>query len=615
MVDHKIQKMSFDEYGANYKVKMKISMDLGWIDRVVFSVDLGNETKSFQLNFVESDEYYSYFETTVYLNTRAVYYYYFSYFANNIFHYYKRINKTENQSVTLEECWKLSVNFEVPDWAQGGIMYHIFVDRFKRGSENPPEPMKNRIIHEDWDDNKVSVEANPDGIWNNDFYGGDLKGIEKELPYIKSLGTDILYLSPIVRSQSNHRYDTANYMEIDPYVGTDEDLKSLCDACHRRGIKVVLDAVFNHTGNDSIYFNEFGNYDSLGAFQSPESEYYEFYQKYWIDGKLHFSYWWGKENLPVCDDKSKKWQDYIFGENGVISHWFDLGIDGLRLDVADELTDEFIEGIRREAKAKKEDAFILGEVWKNPMRMNRGYILSGKGMDSVMNYQIVDAIIRYYKYSDTKKLEDKINEIMIEYPRDTIYSLMNFTSTHDISRLIEIFGCHAAFNEMGEWAWDLNDQSPAWIKKHNITQHQYKTGKKIMKSYLYALMFMPGNFSIFYGDEVGSRGIGNLKNRVPFPWKKRDKDLLYFYKKLLQIRKNNKFLRKARLRIVEITDEHFIFERYDAKEGILIAVNRSHHESHLSLPMEYLDAEVLAKRKKCSKEKLSPYGAIILKRK
>ena len=615
MVDHKIEKVSSDEYGANYKVKIKISMDQGWIERVIFSVDLGNETKSFQLDFISNDDEYSYFETEIYLKTRAVYYYYFSYFANNVFHYYKRINKTENQSVTLEECWKLSVNFEVPDWAQGGIMYHIFVDRFKRGAENPPEPMKNRIIHEDWNDNKVSVGPNPDGIWNNDFYGGDLKGIEQEIPYIKSLGTDIIYLSPIVRSQSNHRYDTANYMEIDPYVGNDEDLKSFCDTCHRHKIKVVLDAVFNHTGNDSIYFNEFGNYDTVGAFQSSESEYYEFYQKHWVDGKLQFSYWWGKENLPVCDDKSKKWQDHIYGEHGVISHWFDLGVDGLRLDVADELTDEFIEGIRREAKAKKPDAFILGEVWKNPMRMNRGYIISGKGMDSVMNYQIVDGLLRYYKYADTKMLADKISEILIEYPRDTIYSLMNFTSTHDISRLIEIFGCHSAFNENGEWAWDLNRQDLKWVRNHEITEHQYKHGKEIMKSYLYALIFMPGNFSIFYGDEVGARGIGNLKNRVPFPWGKRDKDLLYFYKKLLQIRKNNKFLRKGRLRIIEITDQHFIYERYNQDEAMIVAVNRSHKDTHINLPIEYADGKILAKRKGCTNGKLTPYGAIIIKRK
>lgn len=614
MIEHKINQVSSNPDGAVYQVLIKIPMSLGWIERVKFSIGNTKEKKIFQMFHVRNDDVFSYFEVQLGLPTQAIYHYYFSFEANGNFYYYKRINQTGNQSITKRECWKLSVNFNVPEWAQGATIYHIFVDRYRRGAKEPPKEMHNRKIHKSWNEQPV-LGQDEDGLWNVDFYGGDLKGIEETLGYLQKLGVDIIYLSPIVRSQSNHRYDTADYFEIDPYAGTDEGLKQLCDAAHKRGMKVILDAVFNHTGNDSKYFNEFGNYDTLGAYQSEKSEYYDFYKKHWEDGKIKFAYWWEMKNLPECDAKSKKWRDYICGVGGVIDHWFSLGIDGLRLDVADELSDEFIEEIVIAAKRNKPDALIMGEVWKNPMRMNRGYLESGKGMHTVMNYLLVDALIRYIKYSDVDKLNNTLDEIFTEYPDDTIYSLMNFTSTHDISRAIEIFAANSsAFQKFGEWGWNLQDESIEWVKSHNLSSKQYKFGKNLLKTYMYILAFFPGTISIFYGDEVGLRGIGNLANRAPYPWGRRDKELLTFFRNILSIRKSEKFLKRANFRVIKVNSDQFIFERFDEENRILVAVSRTHKQTELELPEEYKEAKIILQKKDCSKTSLAPFGAIVFKK-
>ena len=509
-IDFKIEKENILNDEASYKIIIKIPIEIGWIENMNFNIKTDKETTSYKMHHIKNDNKFVYFETKINLKTRALYHYDFTFKANN-----KPIKLQNNN-------YKLSVNFEVPPWAKGKIMYHIFVDRFNKSNNLLPK-MKNRIIHNSWDEDIIFKDEN--GKWNTDFYGGSINGIIEKLDYIKSLGVSIIYLSPIFLSQSNHRYDTADYKKIDPYIGTNNDLKYLCDKAHSKDIKIIIDAVFNHTGNDSKYFNEYGNFKELGAFQSEKSKYFPFYRTYKKDGKTHFDYWWGLTNLPVCDGNSKEWQNYIYGENGIIDLWFSYGIDGLRLDVADELTDEFIEGIRKAVKRNKEDGFILGEVWKNPMHMNRDYLISGKGMDTVMNYQLVDALIRYYKYKDTKTLKKVINEILTEYPKDTINSLMNFTSTHDITRAINIFGTDE-FQKEKEWAWDLKNENRDYQKNYKMTEEQYSLGKKIYLSYIYALAFLPGNLSIFYGDEIGMQGLGNLANRRPFTWNNIDNELL-----------------------------------------------------------------------------------------
>lgn len=596
--------------GQSFYVSLALPLEYGWYERVGMVVENNEKDLHFPLSYIKSDDNYAYFASTIMLNTSSVLPFHFICFLNGNF---KNVTKdlvlTDNE-IGPNDSFKMSSNFSCPSWAKGAMMYHIFIDRFKKGRREDLLPVQDRIIHRSWDE-KMIIGPDHNGKWNNDFYGGDLKGIEKSLDYIKSLGVSILYLSPICKSQSNHRYDTADYLSVDPYAGCEEDLKSLCYHAHQKGFKVILDAVFNHTGNDSIYFNEFGTYPEIGAYQSEKSPYASFYRR--KDDDKSFDYWWGMKNLPVCDGTSKSWQDFITGSGGVIDFWFSLGIDGLRLDVADELTDEFIELIHKAVIRNNPDGFILGEVWQNPMQMHRCYLSSGIGMHSVMNYPLVDSLIRYFKYGDTRVIFSTIDDILRQYPDDTIKTLMNFTSTHDISRAINIFSADD-FNPHSEWAWNLNNDSLAFCSNYRLTKEEYLHGRNIFEAYAFFLAFFPGIFSIFYGDEVGLQGMGNLANRAPYPWGKRDKKLLQYFRYLGWIRQNETFLKDANLQMLDINEKYLMFERRLNEEKVLVSINRTGAEQEYFVPLEYQsDYEKIYTLKRSMPGYLKPYGASAIK--
>ena len=611
-IKYNIEEINQSIDGAKYKIIINVPMELGFIERMKFITETTYERNAHQLHHKKNENGFVFFEGEVFLPTKALYNYYFSFEANHDFIYLKKNNLENYKTISKSEMWKMSVNFKVPDWAQGKMMYHIFVDRFNRGSKDKLNEMANRYIHKDWQED-IMIGPNENGLWCTDFYGGDLKGIADKLDYIKRLGVSIIYLSPVVWSQSNHRYDASDYEKIDPYAGSNEDLKTLCDKAHSMDMKVILDAVFNHTGNDSNYFNEFGNFKELGAYQSKDSKYSSFYRKHYYNGNTYFDYWWGMGNLPVCDGYSSDWQNYIYGEGGIIDLWFSLGIDGLRLDVADELTDEFIEGIRKAVKRNKEDGFILGEVWDNPMRKGRGFLESGKGMDSVMNYQLVNALIRYYKYGDYNFLNHIINEIIREYPNETINSLMNFTSTHDISRIINILGSNE-FMYNGVWAWDVRSDNRDYQKNYRLTKEEIEYGRKLYQSYLYSLAFLPGILSIFYGDEIGLDGLGNLANRRPFNWEKADYNILNTICDIGYIRKQEKFLEKASLEILDINENNLSFIRKLNNEEAFIALSRVGEKKNISVPLSFRDLPIKYNLHNSNKEELSEYGGIVLKK-
>ena len=620
-IKYDIKEISTDSNLVKYRVSIIVPEDIGRtdegeikIDGMKFVTETSYDRYVHPLQYVKNENGYVYFEEEFDLPTRALYNYYFSFYAKGIFIYYKKKHIESYHSISKDDMWKMSVNFKVPEWAQGKMMYHIFVDRFNRGSKEPLKEMPNRSIHKSWNED-ITIGGNEKGLWCTDFYGGDLKGITERLDYIKSLGTDIIYLSPVVYSQSNHRYDASDFEQVDPYAGTNEDLKELCDKAHSKGMKIVLDAVFNHTGNDSKYFNEFNTFPDLGAYQSRESKYYPFYRKHYNNGNTYFDFWWGMGNLPVCDGNSKEWQDYIYGEGGIIDKWFALGIDGLRLDVADELTDGFIEGIRRAVKRNKEDGFILGEVWKNPMRQGRSYLEGGKGMDTVMDYLLVNALIRYYKYGDHGFLNHIINEIMREYPEETINSLMNFTSTHDISRIINILGSNE-FKYNGEWAWDVKNEDRDYQKKYRLSKEDYELGKKIYISFLWNLAYLPGTLSIFYGDEIGMQGLGNLCNRRSMSWNKADFDILNNVRAIGKIRNNEKFLEKASLDIIDINEKNMSFIRRLGKEEAYVLLSRIGNKEKVQIPKSFDDNKLNYSLylNESKPDELSEYGGIILKK-
>ena len=474
-ISHKITEIEKQEDGCRYNISIKVPMDVGFIKRMKFIVETTDSRSAFPLEYIKNEDGYAYFGGNIHLITKAIYHYYFSFEANGSFIYYKKEKKTNHQTITPEEKWQMSVNFSVDDAFQGGMMYQIMPDRFYKGRKEPLPKMPGRIIHKKWDEDPV-YGPNQDGYWCTDFYGGDIKGIIEKLDYLKSLGINILYLNPLVLSQSNHRYDTADYEVVDPYVGTNNDLKELCDKAHKKGIKIVLDAVFNHTGNDSKYFNELNTYKELGAYQSKDSKYYQFYKKNYDGNKECFDYWWGNHNMPVCDGTNKEWQQYIYGEHGIIDLWFSLGIDGLRLDVPYGLTDEFLEGIRTAVKRNKKYGFILGEIWENAITVRRTFIETGKAIDTPMNYILLDALIRYFKHHDVNKLVDVIRQLKTDYPKDTLNSMMNPTSTHDTPRAINLYGSYL-FHESSNRIFDLSDEEKLQYKDLKLTKAQYEWGK------------------------------------------------------------------------------------------------------------------------------------------
>ena len=281
-VSYSLTPIEQNEHGINYQVRVEGPMN-GWYDDVYFVIENEQGTRSYKIPHKENIDDKVIFESEVFLNTRAMYRYYFSYNIDGKHKFIKKKQMTEDD-IYRDEMFKMSVNFSVPDWAKGKMMYHIFLDRFYRGSTEPLSKMPRRHIHKNWNEN-MQIGPDEEGIWNNDFYGGDIPGITEKLDYIQSLGVSILYISPPVFSQSNHRYDTSEYEKIDPYAGTNEDLRILCEEAHKRGMKVILDAVFNHTGSDSKYFNKFNSFKELGAYQSPNSPYYNYYAKHYNQEK------------------------------------------------------------------------------------------------------------------------------------------------------------------------------------------------------------------------------------------------------------------------------------------------------------------------------------------
>lgn len=613
---HYIVQKEKSENAGIYEISLWIPCTKGWIEQVKCYVWRFGAQKIYNLHFVKIEQNYACFETTVELENCPLYQYYFSFEANGKVQYYKRYNYSGDTNVTKEECYKMSVNFNVPEWAKGCVAYQIFPDRFCRGNGSIKKPMPRRILHEKWDEQPI-IGPNEEGLYNIDYFGGDFQGIKEKVEYLANLGIDLVYLNPIVTSQSNHRYDTGDYFTPDAYLGSEEELVEMIQKFHEFGIKVIFDGVFNHTGNDSLYFNEYGTYDTLGAYQSKKSPYSSFYLK---DKNGDYLYWWDFKNLPVCDKSDSAFRNMIFGKDGVIDKWCNMGIDGIRLDVVDELPDHFTMGIWEAMQRNKPNDFIIfGEVWENAMRKGKTYISSGREIHSVMNYFLMNALLRYYMYSDVFELKEVIREILEEYPTETIQTLMNSTSTHDMSRIIEVLGCNV-FEHYAEHAWDINwhgmteNERYEWQRNHKMTQEEYKHGKLALKSYVTALAFLPGIFTIFYGDEVGMQGIGNLLNRSPYPWGKEDTELQNFFKKLIKSRKNEEFLKKADIRIIKINHEHFVFERYDDNNSAIVIVSRVNQETQFVIPDEYENAEIVFSTEGNGFTTLAPYGAIVLKK-
>jgi len=474
--------------------------------------------------------------------------------------------------------WQLTVYdsaFSTPDKYKGGVIYHIFADRFCRSKVRQTD----RDYHENWYDEPNIVSS--DGKYHgDDFFGGDLDGIRQKLPYIKNLGVNILYLSPIFKARSNHRYDTGDYMQIDPLLGTEEDFINLVKKADERGIKIILDGVFNHVGDDSIYFNKYGNYDSLGAFQSKESKYYDWFS-FEFYPKLYKS-WWGILTLPAVNKYNNDYLDYITGEGGVIDKYTKLGIGGWRLDVVDELHSGFVQKIRQAVKKVNPNAVVIGEVWEDASNkiaynVRREYFL-GKELDSVMNYPLKNAILNYVMHKDCAVLSNVVKEQIDHYPSQVLCSLMNILSTHDTFRLLSAVS--------GESYLGKNKLE---LSKMSIPQNGFSNAVKRLKIATLLQYTLLGVPSIYYGDEAGMEGYTDPLNRKCFPWGNENLDITAWFKFLGKLRTSYSAFSSYGFKELFAKEGAYVYKRYDKGSEILVAINLSDNLVVLDFEDELFD--------------------------
>ena len=450
-------------------------------------------------------------------------------------------------------------------WMQGGIMYHIFVDRFNKSGKCKPK--KSAIMNNDWYNGIPQFADVPGGyVENNMFFGGDLYGIIEKLDYIESLGVTCLYLSPIFDAYSNHKYDTGDYMSVDSMFGSEKALEELIKEAKKRDMHIIFDGVFNHTDSDSIYFNKEGNYNSLGAYQSKESPYYEWYnfRNYPDD----YECWWDVKILPRVNSNNQSYKNYILGDGGVIEKWMKKGIDGFRLDVADELSDDFLKTLNNKLKSINPEGVVYGEVWEDASNKiaydkRKKYFLGGE-LDSVMNYPFREAIIEYLKYGNYDKFYSTCKMLSSHYPKHNADLLMNLLGTHDTERILTVLGVDS-----------VDGFTNQELSTKKMTRTEYSKAKALLKLAYAIVATVPGVPCIYYGDEAGMQGYRDPFNRLPFPWGKEDNEILEFYQKIGKIRRQEEVFKGGLFNLLECNSDILAFARYNDDEFTVTLVNRS----------------------------------------
>ncbi len=565
----------------------------------------GEECHEIVMMPAEHDGEYRFYECEITLST-GLYWYFFKYesdFGTML------VTKGDNSLGIISDSggkWQQTVydkSFKTPDWLKGGIIYQIFPDRFFKSGKQHKDIPPDRFIQNDWYAQPAYLQNDEKRQLGNDYYGGDLEGIRKKLSYLKELGVSCIYLNPIFEAHSNHRYNTADYMKIDPSLGNRRDLKKLCTDAKKLGISVILDGVFSHTGDDSIYFNKKGRYKETGAWQSESSPYRSWFNfKSWPDD---YSCWWGVPSLPETVENDDGFSEFITGKNGVIEHWSKCGIDGWRLDVADELPDEFLDKIRQAVKRANPNAYLLGEVWEDATNKisysHRRRFLLGNQLDSVMNYPFADAITDFVKGGNADRLCETVMSVCENYPPPALHTLMNHIGSHDTARILTRLGT----DENGDRAWQA---------ERNLSEEEYSLAKRRLAVAATLQFTLPGVPSIYYGDEAGMQGYGDPFCRGGYPWDREDGEILEFYRSLGKIRRECSAFCEGDFVPFVCRLGLFSFERICESEPVFVAVNRWQEEEILTLPEEYKNGEVLLGNVSGGNIILPPFGAAIIKK-
>lgn len=530
----------------------------------------GKSSTCYPMSKAYADDKYFYMQF-VHAYTEAGFYWY--HFEVRTSDNYITLNRADNLDATISsndnDYLQLVISKEssVDSAYKKGIIYHIFVDRFNKVGEVKP---KNGLkLTKSWNDDVIK-EYNEKGERVNQIcFGGNFAGIMEKLDYLKSLNVSTIYLSPIMEANSNHKYDVADYSKIDSMFGDQDTFELLVKKAKRMGMSVIIDGVFNHTGSDSVYFNKLGRYRTVGAYQSKNSKYYSWYsfEKY----PDEYSCWWGIKTLPQTEENSGFF-DYIAGRGGIIEKYMAMGIAGFRLDVVDELTNNFLHEICNAARRVNPKAFMIGEVWEDASSKisyseRKEYFLGGN-LDSVTNYPMKNAILEFVKFGNSQNFINTINLIKDQYPKAVQNNLMNIIDTHDTMRALTYLGANID---------SLNEN-----EDYRLTDEEKCNGIKLLKlatAIQYTIMGLP---TIFYGDEAGVEGTKDPYCRRPYPWGNEDQTVLEWYKKLGQLR-NNSVFDGGELNIRYAEDGVLIYERVKNNQKVYVVVNASNQDFEFTL--------------------------------
>lgn len=510
--------------------------------------------------------------------------------------------------------WQMTVydgKSKTPDWFGRGVTYQIFPDRFRRAKVRSVAGLVGeRTLHDRWDELPEYRPNEKGEITCSDFFGGDLAGITEKLDHLASLGVTTLYLCPIFEASTNHRYDTACYERIDPLLGDEEDFRLLCERAKQYGIRVMLDGVFNHTGQKSVYFNADGFYPTPGAAQGESSPYYRWYNFHPFPDD--YDAWWGIKNLPAVNENDPGYMDYIItGENSIVRRWLRAGASGWRLDVADELPDEFIAKIRSVIEQEKPDAYLLGEVWEDgttkvAYSRRRKYLL-GHETHGLMNYPFRTALLDYLRGGDAAAFRDRMEQLRENYPAPAFYGAMNFLSTHDTPRLLTLLGLTSPAPESRD------------ARAHySLSDADLARGTALLKLGALVLYTFPGSPMLYYGDETGMQGFEDPFNRGTYPWGHEDKALVRYFSQLGALRKAHEALQCGTIDYLTADGRALVFARESSTDRCVTVLNAGVEPIALTLPWSgSLAVDALTQQEFfCADGQLhltlEPYGALLL---
>ena len=470
--------------------------------------------------------------------------------------------------------------YRTPEWMRNGVMMQIMVDRFARsGRLDSKKLAPGTYYHKSWDEDPV-LEISEDGDNSaDDFFGGNLKGLAEKLEYLHGQGITALYLNPIFESPSNHKYNTADYRRIDPSFGTRNDFKALCERAEALGMHIVLDGVFSHTGDDSVYFNRLGRFGPGGAYNDPESPYYSWYR--FREYPDDYECWWDFVTLPNVNEDDPSYRRFVIsGRDSICARWLRAGAGGWRLDVADELPMDFIRAFRAREKKERPDAALIGEVWEDPSNKVaygklRSYCL-GDTLDASMNYPLRKAVLDFLRCRvDAENFVRQVESMRENQPAPFFYSQMNLTGSHDKARALSILA-------------DAGNMEPERRYRYPIRHEgeDYRRGRRRLIAAWQLICALPGMPCVYYGDNAGMEGMADPFCRGTYPWGREDGVLLEAFRETAHRRLGSAALRTGWLNLRALGEDVVLVERAvlhgrDAfgdpapDERVALAVNRA----------------------------------------